>query len=318
MEKTREKFYVIGIDIGGTTVKLGLFDKNANFIEKWEINTRKEENGRYILEDVANSIRDVLQKKNISFEEVLGAGIGVPGPVTSDGTVKNCVNLGWGTFSVVEEMEKLLPIPIKAGNDANVAALGEMWNGGAKGYGNVIFVTLGTGVGGGIIIDGKVIAGSHGAGGEIGHTAVNPHETVACNCGKKGCLEQYSSATGLIRCTKKTLETTDTPSVLRSLNEFMAKEIFEAAKDGDELAKGEVTKFCNTLGRALSTFSVVVDPEVIVIGGGVSKAGTYLIEQIQKAYDENAFTACKETKIVLAQLGNDAGVYGAAKLILSE
>ena len=307
--------YVIGIDIGGTTVKIGLFTTDAKLLDKWEIITRKEENGAYILSDVAESVKAKLKEKQIELSDVEGAGIGVPGPVTNDGVVKQCVNLGWATVSVADTMTKLLGIPVKAANDANVAALGEMWNGGAKGYENVILVTLGTGVGGGIIIDGKVIAGSHGAGGEIGHATVNPHETVACNCGKKGCLEQYSSATGLINSVKKALETEDTPSVLRNKPDFMAKEILDAAKAGDALAVSEVEKFCRILGRALAGFAVVADPEVIVIGGGVSKAGSYLIDLIQKYFDEYAFSACT-AKVVLAELGNDAGIYGAAKLCM--
>lgn len=308
--------YVIGIDIGGTTVKIGLFQTNATLIDKWEIPTRKEENGRYILSDIAENIKEVLNKKNISLEEVQGAGVGVPGPVTSDGIVKSCVNLGWGTFSVAKELEQLLQVPVKAANDANVAALGEMWNGGAKGYDNVILVTLGTGVGGGIIVDGKVVAGSHGAGGEIGHATVNPHETAPCNCGKKGCLEQYASATGLIHSVKEAIANTDIPSVLREHSDFMAKEILDAAKEGDPLAKEEVEKFCRILGRALATFAVVADPEIIVIGGGVSKAGTFLTDCVQTYFEEYAFHACREVKIVLAELGNDAGIYGAAKLVI--
>ncbi len=307
--------YVIGIDIGGTSVKIGLFSTDATLLEKWEIPTRKEENGKYILSDVAKSIQEKLEEKKISLDEIKGAGVGVPGPVTADGVVKNCVNLGWGTVEVAKELEALLHIPVKAGNDANVAALGEMWNGGAKGYKNVILVTLGTGVGGGIIIDGKVVAGSHGAGGEIGHATVNPHETVACNCGKKGCLEQYSSATGLINSTRETLEQTQIPSMLRDIPNFMAKEILDCAKAGDELALEEVKRFSKILGRALSVFAVVADPEVIVIGGGVSKAGTFLTDLIQEYFEEYAFSACKEAKVVLAELGNDAGIYGSAKLI---
>lgn len=307
--------YVVGIDIGGTTVKIGLFTTEAQLLDKWEVATRKEDNGAYILNDVAESVKEKLEEKGIALSDVTGAGVGVPGPVTADGVVKSCVNLGWGTFSVADTMTELLGIPVKAGNDANVAALGEMWNGGAKGYKNVILVTLGTGVGGGIIIDGKVVAGSHGAGGEIGHATVNPHETVACNCGKKGCLEQYSSATGLIRGAKEALKKSDMPSVLRDMTDFMAKEILDAAKAGDEFAVLEVEKFCRILGRALSVFAVVADPEVIVIGGGVSKAGTYLTDMIQKYFDEYAFHACT-AKVVLAELGNDAGIYGAAKLCM--
>lgn len=308
--------YVIGIDIGGTSVKIGLFDTEATLLDKWEVTTRKEEQGKYILGDVSDSIKEHLVSKQIEIKDVVGAGAGIPGPVTTAGVVQECVNLGWGTFSVADVLSEKLGIPVKAANDANVAALGEMWNGGAKGYQNVILVTLGTGVGGGIIIDGKVVAGSHGAGGEIGHATVNPHETRPCNCGKVGCLEQYSSATGLIRSTKEALAESDKPSVLRDLSDFMAKDILDAAKQGDELAVAEVHKLCKTLGYALASFAVVADPEVIVIGGGVSKAGVYLTDLIQKYFEEYAFNACKQAKVVLAELGNDAGIYGAAKLIL--
>ena len=225
--------YVFGVDIGGTTVKIGLFTTQGEMVEKWEITTRTDEGGKYILSDIAASVEDKLAEKRIEKSDVAGVGMGVPGPVKADGTVIKCVNLGWGIFNVEEELSKLLALPVKAGNDANMAALGEMWQGGGKGHKDIVMVTLGTGVGGGIILDGKMLAGTNGAGGEIGHIQVNDDETEVCGCGRKGCLEQYTSATGIVRMAHTMLKTTDRPSALRNVQYVSAKEVFDAAKQGD-------------------------------------------------------------------------------------
>lgn len=309
--------YVFGIDVGGTTVKIGLFTVDGNLIDKWEITTRKDEGGRYILSDIAESLDKKLVESGIEKKEVAGAGMGVPGPVKDDGTVLKCVNLGWGIFNVAEELSKLIDLPVKVGNDANMAALGEMWQGGGKGFSNIVMVTLGTGVGGGIIINGKMLSGVNGAGGEIGHMQVKDDETEVCGCGKKGCLEQYTSATGIVRSANIVLNNTDKPSKLRTVQYVSAKEIFDAAKEGDDLAIELVANHGKCLGRALAQIACVVDPEVFVIGGGVSKAGQMLIDTTAKYFDEYAFHACKGTKFELATLGNDAGMYGGAKAILT-
>ncbi|WP_455539050.1 ROK family glucokinase [Terrisporobacter sp.] len=310
------KKYLLGIDIGGTTVKLGLFNIDGELMHKWEIETRKIENGKYILSDIASSINSILEEKNISKSEVIGAGVGVPGPVKEDEIVLGCVNLGWSVINVSKSLEELLELPIKVANDANIAALGEMFKGGGKGHENMIMVTLGTGVGGGIIINGKVIAGINGAGGEIGHLSVNPHEKVSCNCGKKGCLEQYASATGIVKLAKEALERESCESKLRNIKEITAKDIFNFAKDNDELSIKIVDKFAFILGRALANISCICDPEVFVIGGGVSKAGDMLLDKIKQYYCENAFHATKDTEFKVATLGNDAGIFGGAKLAL--
>ena len=310
--------YVFGVDIGGTTVKLGLFTVKGELLDKWEIPTRKDEGGRYILSDVAASLDEKLAEKSITKDMVEGVGLGVPGPVKEDGTVLKCVNLGWGIFNVAEELAELTGLRVKAGNDANIAALGEMWQGGGKGYHNLVMVTLGTGVGGGIILNGKMLAGVNGAGGEIGHLQVSDTETETCGCGKKGCLEQYASATGIVRAAKIALNNTDKPSKLRSVQYISAKEIFDAAKEGDELAIDLVEEHGRCLGLALAQISCVVDPEVFVIGGGVSKAGDMLLDAVAANFEKYAFHACRNTKFVLATLGNDAGIYGAAKSILSK
>lgn len=309
--------YVFGVDIGGTTVKIGLFTTQGEMVEKWEITTRTDEGGKYILSDIAASVEDKLAEKRIEKSDVAGVGMGVPGPVKADGTVIKCVNLGWGIFNVEEELSKLLALPVKAGNDANMAALGEMWQGGGKGHKDIVMVTLGTGVGGGIIVDGKIVAGAHGAGGEVGHACVDPEEEAVCNCGNHGCLEQMTSATGIVRLAKKYLASHDTPSSLRERGESIsAKAVFDALKEGDAAAEAIVQEFSAYLGRALAVFACVVDPEVIVVGGGVSKAGQILIDGVAKYYREAAFIACKDTPIVLASLGNDAGIYGAAKMLI--
>lgn len=308
--------YAFGVDIGGTTVKLGLFDTEGSLIEKWEIPTRTENSGENILPDIASSINEKMQQKGIDKADVEGIGIGAPGPVDDNGFIYKAVNLGWGEFSVKETLEKITGIKVMAGNDANVAALGEMWKGGAKGYKDIVMVTLGTGVGGGIIVNGKMLNGYRGAGGEIGHIHVNDDETESCGCGKKGCLEQYSSATGITRMGKKLLAESDKPSVLRQ-GEVNAKTIFDAVKEGDELACEIAGIYGKYLGDALAGIACVVNPEVILLGGGVSKAGQVVIDYVRPHYEKRVFHGSRNTHFCLATLGNDAGIFGAAKMVLS-
>lgn len=305
-----------GVDLGGTTVKMGVFTVEGSLLSDWEIPTRKEEGGKYILDDIAASIAEKIEKDAINPDDVVGVGIGVPGPVTSTGIVKGCVNLGWGDVPVEEILKDKTGFPAKAGNDANVAALGELWQGGGKGFNNLVMVTLGTGVGGGIVLDGKIVTGSHGAAGELGHMPVVYEDTDVCGCGKKGCLEQVASATGIVKVTKKLLISEDMPSSLRDIADFTAKDVFDAAKEGDVLANKSVAKLGEYLGIALSHISCVVDPDVFIIGGGVSKAGDFLINAVTNVYTEKAFHQCKKTPIKLATLGNSAGIYGAAKMVL--
>ena len=309
------KKYVFGVDVGGTTVKMGYFDIEGNLIEKWEIPTRTEDKGVNIIPDIAGSILVKLAQKDIDKKEVVGVGIGVPGPVKEDGTVLVAVNLGWDKRNTNEELEDLLGIPVKTANDANVAALGEMWRGGGQGYDDVVAVTLGTGVGGGVIIGGKVIAGSNGAGGEIGHIHLEDNESEECGCKGHGCLEQYASATGVVRLAKKKLADSSKPSVLRD-DEVTAKAVWDAVKADDELAKEVANIYGEYLGKGLAAVAAVVNPQVFVIGGGVSKAGRVVIDYIEPYFDKYAFPGTKNAKFVLAKLGNDAGIYGAAKLVL--
>lgn len=306
--------YSFGIDLGGTTVKLGLFDEAGTVLDKWEIKTRTENGGDLILSDIADSIKAKMVEKKIEKKDVKGAGIGVPGPVDAEGIVHRCVNLGWGEFNVSEKLSGLLDLPVKAGNDANVAALGEMWQGGGKGYKNVVAVTLGTGVGGGIIIEGMMVAGATGAAGEIGHLHVEDHEEDTCGCGNKGCLEQYASATGIVRLAKRRLAKDEKASCLRGI-EVTAKDVWDGVKAGDELAIEVAETFGDYLGKGLAAVGAVVNPEIMVIGGGVSKAGEILLTYIEKYYTKYVFHGSRNVKLALATLGNDAGIVGAAKLI---
>lgn len=311
------KKYGFGVDIGGTTIKMGFFEENGTLLDKWELKTNTENGGANILSDIAKSIDNKLAQEGIRKDTVSGIGVGVPGPVKSNGVVNRCVNLGWGVVNVAEELGALTGLSVKVGNDANVAALGEMWQGGAKGCKDVVMVTLGTGVGGGIIIDGKIVAGADGAGGEIGHITVNSNEIEACNCGQYGCLEQYASATGIVRMAKRKLAKTDEETTLRNFESLTAKDIFDEAKAGDTIAKELVDELGEILGSALSNLACIVNPETIVIGGGVSKAGSILIDTIQEHFKENAFFAVKDTRFETAILGNDAGIYGSVAMILA-
>ena len=312
------KTYAFGVDVGGTTIKMGFFTTVGELLESWEIPTRTEEDGVHILEDVAASIDAALEKKGISKLDVEGVGIGVPGPVGPDGTVFRCVNLGWDVFNVEQRLTKLTGLNAKAGNDANVAALGEMWQGGGKGYQDVVMVTLGTGVGGGVIIGGKILAGVNGAAGEVGHMPMLDDEPEACGCGKHGCLEQYASANGSVRVARRWLEAhpeAETP--LRGIEPLTSKDIFDQAKEGDAAALEIIDQVGRLLGKGLATIACVVNPEVFVIGGGMSKAGDILLEVVRRHFRTYSFHALRETEFRMAQLGNSAGIYGCVRMVLS-
>ena len=307
--------YCFGVDIGGTTVKMGLFESEGKILDKWEITTDTSREGQAILPDIAASIEKKTEEHHLNREDILGVGVGVPAPVTSAGIVNGSANLGWKYKEVKREMEELTGFRAEIGNDANVAALGEMWKGGGAGRKNIVMVTLGTGVGGGVIIDGKILVGQNGAGGEIGHLCVNYEETDTCGCGNRGCLEQYASATGIVRLAKKKLGEELRPTTLKK-EDITAKAVFDAVKAGDETARESAVEFGKYLGYALANIAVVTDPDAFVIGGGVSKAGEVLIPFIREPYMEKAFFANKKVDFVLATLGNDAGICGAAKLVL--
>ena len=311
------KTYAFGVDIGGTTVKIGFFTTAGDLLENWEIPTRAEADGSYILSDITDAVDKLLLEKQISKLDVEGIGIGVPGPVGPDGTVFKCVNLGWGVFNVEQRLTALTGLKARAGNDANVAALGEMWQGGGKGYRDIVMVTLGTGVGGGVIIGGKILAGVNGAAGEIGHIPMYDDDPETCGCGKRGCLEQYASANGIVRTAGRWLEAhPDAASSLRNMERYTSKEIFDEAKKGDAAALEIVEEAGRLLGKGMASIACVVNPEAFVIGGGMAKAGEILLNVIRKYFRQYAFHASRETEFRAAELGNSAGIYGGVRMVL--
>ena len=316
-EVSRKVKVGFGVDLGGTTVKMACFDAVGSLLDKWEIPTVTRDGGSQILPDIAASIEAYMQKKQLPREQIIGIGIGVPGPVTADGTVNRCINLGWDTFNVCKALSERTGLPVKAGNDASVAALGECWKGSGAGCANMVFVTLGTGVGGGIVADGKVLLGTHGAGGEIGHMVLNRSETEQCGCGKRGCVEQYCSATGILRLTRKALAASDMPSSLRR-KELTCKDVFDAAKAEDPLARQVLEQVYAYMGEFLANICNITDPELVVLGGGVSKAGQFLLEGIRPYFEKYVFYGASDVGLALASLGNDAGVYGAFRLVQME
>jgi len=258
-----------------------------------------------------------LKEKGIDKEEVSGIGIGVPGPINAEGTVHHTANLGWGYKEVTKELQELTGLICKGGNDANVAALGEMWKGAAAGHKSGVMVTLGTGVGGGIIIEGRIVAGTNGAGGEIGHIHVDDSIPWNCGCGNQGCLEQVASANGTVRLAKWMMEGKEIQTILRP-DTMTSKDIWDAVKAGDAFAAEVAERFGKYLGLALANIASTVDPEVFVIGGGVSKAGVIILDYIKKYYVKYTFKGCRDAEFVLATLGNDAGIFGSAKLVIEE
>lgn len=313
--------YGFGVDLGGTTVKIGLFTDDGKLTEKWEIPTDTSDNGVNVLPDIAKAVKDKMAERSIDKADVVGIGIGVPGPVTADGVVHRLVNIGWGDVAIEKDLSELSGLPVVAGNDANVAALGEAWVGAGKDYSSVCAVTLGTGIGGGLIVNRKIVVGAHGAGAEIGHMVINPDEKEQCSCGLHGCSEQYGSATGVVRLAKRHLAASDKESRLRGYLEadhLSAKQVFDAARDGDELAIEIVDDVTDKLGLTLAHIAAVADPEAFLIGGGVSRAGDVLLKPLRESFKRQAFHACRGAEIITATLGNDAGMYGSAKLIFDK
>lgn len=305
-----------GIDLGGTSVKIGMFSEKGELLEKWEIPTNKENQQETVPREMAEAVLNKLSERGIAKEDCVGVGVGVPGPVAPDGTVIKCANIAWDIFNVQEVMEGYLGIKVRVSNDANVAALGEYWQGGGRGFGVTVLITLGTGIGGGIVINGKLYNGNNGGAGEIGHMCVNMDETVVCGCGAKGHLEQYASATGIVRlATDELAANPNEQSVLRN-GELTAQMVFDAAKSGEALALRVVDKACRYLAMACTGIAACFDPDAFIIGGGVSRAGSIITDTVAKYYKEWSMLALKDVKFVLAELGNDAGIYGSAELVL--
>ena len=310
------KQYYIGIDVGGTSVKEGLFDEDGNLLAKASVPTPPIVDAAGFAA-VTEAIDQVVAKAQIPRAFVAGIGLAVPCPIPASGDAKVKANIAINLPELKIAIQEHCPdAVVKYENDANAAAMGEAWLGSAKGVQNVVMVTIGTGVGGGVIVNGDVVSGVVGAGGEIGHMCLNPAEERTCGCGGHGHLEQYSSATGVVRCMKKLLDANpDTACTLRG-KDFEAKDVFDAARAGDALAAREVDEMASTLGMALANIAATTDPEMFMIGGGVARAGEILFNPLVRHYKEYAFQSCKETPIKAASLGNDAGIYGAVRLIV--
>ena len=304
----------VGIDIGGMTIKGGIVDEKGNILARKVVVTSPGKEDFLIVQDIANLIEDLVKDCK---DEIEGIGIGCPGSIYDEkGIVRYSCNINFRNTPMARMIAEKTQIKnVKLSNDANCAALGETMFGAGNGAKNSVMVTLGTGVGTGIVADGKLITGNRSAGAEGGHIQINLGGAV-CGCGKKGCLEQYASATGIVRMAKKLLASDDRETTLKNVSELTAKDIFDAAKAGDAVAKELVEKLGKVLGNALANVACVVNPEIIVIGGGVSKAGSILIDVIQKHYVETTFHACRKAEFALATLGNQAGMYGCVQMLL--
>jgi glucokinase len=315
-----EEKWLVGVDIGGTTIKMAFISLNGDILYSWEIDTDKRDSGRHIPTSITRSIDQKLTELNQTKNRLIGIGIGAPGPVnTEDGSIEVAVNLGWEHFPLQAILERETSLPVVVDNDANIAAIGEMWKGAGKGAKNLICVTLGTGVGGGIIVNGEVVHGVNGAGGEIGHMTTVPKNGSPCNCGKSGCLETVASATGIVRLAIEEIACGDYISQLGDYYEkhqtITAKQVFDAANEADELAKRVIHQVAHHLGLALANLANGLNPEKIVIGGGVSKAGDALLGPLKEDFDLFAFPRVAQgIEIVTATLGNNAGVIGGAWL----
>lgn len=314
-----EERWLVGVDIGGTTIKLAFISLQGDIIYSWEIDTDISNKGKHIPESIARSIDQKLEELNQTKNQLVAIGVGAPGPVNEeDGSVEVAVNLGWERFQLQTILERETTLPVVVDNDANIAAIGEMWKGAGKGAKNLICVTLGTGVGGGIIVNGEVVHGVNGAGGEIGHITSVPRDGSPCNCGKSGCLETVASATGVVRLAMEELASTNETSILRDYYDgqlLSAKRVFDAATEGDDLANRVIGEVAYRLGLALANLANGLNPEKIVIGGGVSKAGDTLLRPLKEEFIQFAFPRVAHgVKIVIATLGNNAGVIGGAWL----
>lgn len=313
--------WLVGSDIGGTTIKMAFINQNGEIIYKWEIPTNINEKGKNIPKEMAKSIDQTLSELGQEKQKLIGIGVGAPGPVNlGNGSIDVAVNLGWNNFPLKDLLEMGTSLPVIVDNDANAAAIGEMWKGAGQGSKDLLCITLGTGVGGGIISNGQIVHGINGAGGEIGHITSLVEDGAPCNCGKTGCIETIASATGIVRLAIEELSFTETPSRLRDFyneHQILSSElVFEVANEGDELANRVIGKVTLYLGLALAHLANGLNPEKIIIGGGVSKAGDALLVPLKEQFARFAFPRVLQgVELANATLGNDAGIMGGAWLV---
>lgn len=312
--------YAVGVDVGGTFIKFGLVNEEGVIVAKDKIPTRKEDVDPMLYYDIRDAVYAILDKAGVDRSDCLGIGIGLPGVVLSDGQMLGLTNINIGAVNIVKIMEEITGMHVRAANDANLAALGEMWVGGGRGYKDIVLLTLGTGLGGGVVVNGEVLFGTNGAGGEIGHLPiVEPEdEPESCGCGKHGCLEQYASATGMVRMARRVLAANDKPSALRDMEDLSAKNIKAAAREGDELAVEVIERVGKILGKGLAMVACVTNPQAFILGGGVAQEGEIVAETTKKYFQKYCYFPAKDTPIVLATLGNDAGLIGAARLAMEQ
>lgn len=306
--------YGFGVDIFGPNIKFGFFDETGNLIEKWKIAAPMLKDGSKIIPAVADEVERYLRENHIFEDDVIGIGVGIPGPVNSSGVVNKCVNLGWGVFNIDRALSGLTGLQVKSSNIANLSALGEYWKG--SGSANSVFMAMNTGLGGGIVCEGNLVYGANGGAGEIGHIIVNRQETEACTCGKYGCVEQYCSPTGIVRLARRQLSSSRQPSLLRLKRFFDYKDVLKAAAEGDKIAKDVMTQVYDHAGHALAGISCVTNPDTIVLGGEFCKIGQGAVDAIQRAFRKYVFHANENVKFALAALDTDACIHGAFKLIL--
>lgn len=314
--------WLVGVDLGGTTVKMAFINFEGEIQHKWEIKTDTSNQGENILNDIADAIDAKLVETEKNKDDLIGIGIGAPGSINPlNGNVFEAVNLGWKDYPLQEKLSEVSQLPVYVENDANIAALGEMWKGAGDGAKNLVCITLGTGIGGGVIVNGLLVQGASGAAGEIGHMPVVLHNGYACNCGKTGCLETVASATGIVRVAMEEISQHPDSALSKIYGEtgsFSAKDVVDCASEGDRYAVKVLNQVSHYLGLAVANVANVLNPEKIIIGGGVSKAGSILLDNVETHFKKYAFIRVeKSTSLALATLGNDAGVIGAAWLVKS-
>lgn len=310
---------ILGIDIGGTSIKIGFVTQSGVIFEKWEIPTNIENNGQLIVHDVWTSVEEKLSMHDLTKENLLGIGVGAPGFINGEtGLVYRAVNIGWENFPLSDQFRDLTNLPVFVANDANVAALGENWQGAGQQASNLLAVTLGTGVGGGVIVDGSIVSGENGTAGEIGHITVEPNGD-RCNCGRNGCLETITSATGIVRQGMQMIKdypNSELADFYNTAGEITSKNIFNLAHNGDELCEQIVHHTADVLGFVIANIATVINPSKVLIGGGVSKAGNDFIALIEKQFKKYALDRVSDIcSLEAAELGNDAGLIGAAYLV---
>lgn len=306
--------YGFGVDIFGPNIKIGFFDETGELLDKWKLTFPTLQAGNQILPTVAEEIENYVSRKMLFEDDIIGIGVGIPGPVNDSGTVNKCVNLGWGVFNIDRALSGLTGYRVKSSNNANLSALGEYWKG--NGSKNMVFMAMNTGLGGGIVSGGSLVFGAHGGGGEIGHIVINRDEKEACTCGRYGCAEQYCSPPGIVRVARRHLAATKTPSVLRNARYFDYKNVLDAAASGDRIAKEIMDQVYDYAGQALASVCCVSNPDTIVLGGEFCKIGQSSLAGISKAFDKYIFHANENVRFELAALDTDACIHGAFKLVL--